>query len=126
MGAVLSDLDGVFTLKEEDRYTLRAFFVSGQDVFPLLPTSLDTLQLLWPLAPIIRLLIGLLEYDRQKVHLIPFRILPPLCKLFLWVVFQMDMRDNYKGFRKRSTRHVRIDFKIKLDGIGREYTRMHH
>lgn len=36
--AVLSELDGIFTLKEEQRMTLKAFF-SEKDILSLLPTG---------------------------------------------------------------------------------------
>lgn len=36
----------------------------------------------------------------------------------------MDTEDE--GLRRRSTCHLRLDFKMKLDKICREYTRMHH
>lgn len=40
MAAVLSEVDGVFTLKEEQRATLKAF-LGGKDIFALLHTSFD-------------------------------------------------------------------------------------
>lgn len=45
-------------------------------------------------------LIGQLGCDRQMVRPVTFQVLPPFSKHFLQALFQTDMRDKSKGFRK--------------------------
>lgn len=47
-------------------------------------------------------LVSLLEWDRQMVCPVTFRVLPLLSKCFLWTLYHMVLWDKSKRFRKRS------------------------
>lgn len=52
--------------------------------------------------------IGVLECDRQCVHLITIKALPPFSKSFVWALHKMDKLDKSKRFRKCSIWCTRI------------------